>query len=245
MPVHDWTRVTAGTFHDFHSAWIIHLKETLNNGLLPDGFYAMSEQHGSQIIADILTLHPSESAPAVTPGKGLTIADAPPRVSVKAVTSPDKAARALRRTLTIRYASNHRIVALVEILSPANKDRLSSVADFVAKAQSAINLGCHLLMVDLFSPCRPVSQGMHAAVWDAFGDELTTPPAEKPLTLAAYLAAQLPEAFVEFIAVGDALPEMPLFLDTHCYVNVPLEPTYMMAYRGMPAYWRSIIEGSE
>src|SRR5947209_1611308 len=104
MPVHDWTRVSAGTFHDFHSAWIIHLKETLNGGLLPDGFYAMSEQHGNQIIADILTLHPSESATPVAPGKGLTLADA------------------LRRTLTIRHASNHRIVALVEVLSPANKD---------------------------------------------------------------------------------------------------------------------------
>ncbi len=244
MPVHDWTRVSAGTFHDFHSAWIIHLKETFNGGLLPDGFYAMSEQHGSQIIADILTLHPSESLPVVAPGKGLRLADAPPRVSVKAITSPDKAARALRRTLTIRHASNHRIVALVEMLSPANKDRLSSVADFVAKAQSAINLGCHLLMVDLFPPGRPAPQGMHAAIWDAFGDELTAPPADRPLTLAAYLAAQLPEAFVEFVAVGDVLPDMPLFLDMHSYVNVPLEATYLMAYRGMPAYWRAVIEAS-
>jgi hypothetical protein len=30
MPVHDWTRVSAATFHDFHGAWIVHLKETLN-----------------------------------------------------------------------------------------------------------------------------------------------------------------------------------------------------------------------
>lgn len=22
MPIHDWTRVSAGTFHDFHVAWI-------------------------------------------------------------------------------------------------------------------------------------------------------------------------------------------------------------------------------
>jgi hypothetical protein len=242
MPVHDWTRVSAGTFHDFHSAWIIHLKEALNSGLLPDGFYAMSEQQGSQIIADILTLHPGEAPPSVALGRGLRLADTPPRMTIKAVTSPEKAARALRRTLTIRHASTHRIVALVEILSPANKDRPSSITDFVAKAQSAINLGCHLSVVDLFPPCRPAPQGMHAAIWDAFGDELSAPPAEKPVTLAAYLAAQLPEAFVEFIAVGDALPEMPLFLDYHCYVNLPLEPTYMMAYRGMPAYWRAVIE---
>jgi hypothetical protein len=37
--------VGAGIFHDFHCAWVIHLKESLNEGLLPDGYYAMAEQH--------------------------------------------------------------------------------------------------------------------------------------------------------------------------------------------------------
>jgi hypothetical protein len=30
MPMHDWTRVSAGTYHDFHNAWITHIKEALN-----------------------------------------------------------------------------------------------------------------------------------------------------------------------------------------------------------------------
>ena len=29
MPVHDWTRVTAGTFHHFHQAWITALSDAL------------------------------------------------------------------------------------------------------------------------------------------------------------------------------------------------------------------------
>jgi hypothetical protein len=33
MAVHDWTRVDAGTFHAFHTAWITHLSEALNGGL--------------------------------------------------------------------------------------------------------------------------------------------------------------------------------------------------------------------
>jgi hypothetical protein len=244
MPIHDWARVSAGTFHAFHGAWIIHLKETLNSGLLPEGFYAMSEQHGGQIIADILTLHAGGPAPQVAPGRGsLALAEAPPRVSRKAVTSPEKAARALRRTLAIRHASTHRIVALLEVLSPANKDRASHVAEFVRKAQSAINLGCHLLMVDLFPASSSDPDGMHAAIWDAFGDDLAAPQTDKPLMVASYRASQLPEAYFEFLAVGDALPEMPLFLDPDQYLYVPLEATYMMAYRGMPAYWRGVIEG--
>jgi hypothetical protein len=44
MPVHDWTMVEAGTFHSFHCAWIAHLMGKLNGGLLPDGYYALSEQ---------------------------------------------------------------------------------------------------------------------------------------------------------------------------------------------------------
>lgn len=44
MPIHDWTRVDAGTFRDFHNSWIIHLKESLNCELLPPNFYALSEQ---------------------------------------------------------------------------------------------------------------------------------------------------------------------------------------------------------
>jgi hypothetical protein len=40
MPVHDWTRVRPGTFPDFHGSWMTHLKETLNDSLLPSGYDA-------------------------------------------------------------------------------------------------------------------------------------------------------------------------------------------------------------
>ena len=41
--------------------------------------------------------------------------------------------RQRRRTLTIRHISGHRLIALVEIASPANKDRPESVEVFVTK----------------------------------------------------------------------------------------------------------------
>src|SRR5260221_14336308 len=44
MPIHDWTQVNGGIFHDFHSGWIIELRTTLNSELLPSGSYALSEQ---------------------------------------------------------------------------------------------------------------------------------------------------------------------------------------------------------
>ena len=42
MPLHDWTRVEAGIFHDFHVSWIPEIKKMLNGGLLPEGDYALA-----------------------------------------------------------------------------------------------------------------------------------------------------------------------------------------------------------
>ena len=53
MPVHDWTRVMAGTFHAFHNAWIAHLQEALNSGGLPEGYYALGEQRSGDIGSDV------------------------------------------------------------------------------------------------------------------------------------------------------------------------------------------------
>ena len=80
MPVHDWTKVDAGIFHDFHNVWIGLLRNALNEGLLPDGYYALSEQHAGKYITDVLTLHSetkaAESLPIPVPG-GVAVAEAP------------------------------------------------------------------------------------------------------------------------------------------------------------------------
>ena len=69
-------------------------------------------------------------------------------------------------------------------------------------------------------------------------------PRDEPLTLASYAAGPRVEVYLEHVAVGAALPEMPLFLRPDRYVNVPLEPTYQAAYRGLPAFWREVLEGA-
>ena len=75
MPIHDWTRVSAGTFHAFHNAWITHLQETLNSGVLPPPYYALGEQQAGQIGPDVLTLQAdgspeSDEGPAAQQGGG-------------------------------------------------------------------------------------------------------------------------------------------------------------------------------
>jgi hypothetical protein len=217
MPVHDWSRVQAGTFHDFHSGWIIHLKEKMNGGLLPGGYYALSEQHVGRRIDDVLALHAPEAS----------------------------ASPVLHRTLTIRSVEGHRIVALVEILSPGNKDRAASIEEFVEKVDSALKAGIHVLVIDLFGPSRFDSQGIHGAIWAEFDSAIYDLPEREPLTLASYEAGVMPEAYVEHLALGDPLPDIPLFLDIGTYINVPLEPTYQTAFRGMPAIYRTLLERKE
>src|SRR5262249_40561103 len=94
----------------------------------------------------------------------------------------------------------------------------------------------------LFPPGPRDPQGIHGVLWEQLADEPHTPPADKPLTLAAYVAEPVVTAYVEPVAIGDALPDMPLFLDPEQYVNVPLEATYQEAYKGVPRYYRAILE---
>lgn len=246
MPVHDWSRVNAGIFHDFHSSWIIEIKRALNNGLLPEGYYALAEQIAGEIGPDVLALRtpvepPSSAEPEDSSHGGLAVAVAPPKVRFTAATDWDPYVLK-RKTLVIRHSTEDRVVALVEILSPGNKQSRQDVKAFLDKAISALKQGFHLLLIDLLPPGKRVPNGIHGAVWGELCDEAYTAPNDKPLTLAAYSAGLRVTAFIEPVAVGDSLPDMPLFLTRDSYIQVPLEATYEAAYGTVPARWRTVLE---
>jgi hypothetical protein len=67
---------------------------------------------------------------------------------------------------------------------------------------------------------------------------------EQPLGMAAYLSELVPTAYFQPVAVGDSLVAMPAFLTADLYVNVPLESTYMDAWRGVPTRWKRVIEAA-
>ena len=86
MPIHDWTRVDHGTFHNFHVLWSVALSNALNAGVLPADYYAMVEQHAGEGKPNVVTLHAGSNgndSNELDPGlsSGLTsVAVAPPRV---------------------------------------------------------------------------------------------------------------------------------------------------------------------
>lgn len=244
MPIHDWTRVGPGIFHHFHHAWIFAISNAMNGGLLPSGYYALAEQLAGGFGPDVLTLDaPGASAlPASSPddtGGGLALATAPPRVRYRARSEPDWYARKAK-AIVIRHASDHRVVAVAEIVSPGNKAGRLALRQFVEKAQDFLSRGVHFLVVDPFPPGTLDPQGLHKLIWDYAADAYFPPP-DRPLTLAAYVGGDAPEAFVEPTAVGLPLTDMPLFLTPGTYVPVPLESTYQVAWEAVPAVWRDVL----
>jgi Protein of unknown function (DUF4058) len=242
MPIHDWTRVDAGIFHDFHSTWVVEIKRALNAGLLPSDYYALAEQIASGLGPDVLTLRrPANNPPPVEdPGGGTALATAPPKVRYHALAEQGLYARKTK-TVVVRHRSNHKVVAMLEILSPGNKGSRNSLKAFVRKAEDALFAGIHLLLVDLFPPGPRDPEGIHRAVWgEEEEDDFVWLP-DKPLTLVAYVGGLAPEAYIEPVAVGDPLPEMPLFLTPEVYVPVPLEATYASAWEAVPSFWRDVL----
>jgi hypothetical protein len=248
MPVHDWTRVLSGTFHDFHQAWITEMRNALNAGLLPEGYYALAEQVAGGPHPDVLTLEaydePWNDAGSHEPGEpggtSVAVAERPPQVRYT-LQAEESLYAAKADRVAIYHASGDRVVAFVEIVSPGNKHSHVAISQFLDKLAAALAKRCHLVVIDLHPPGTYDSRGVHAEFWGS-GPTVT---AEEPLSLAAYCADSVPKAYFEPICVGAPLPDMPLFLTPERYVNLPLEPTYMGAWRGVPARWKRVIEAPQ
>jgi hypothetical protein len=241
MPIHAWSRVDPGVFHDFHQAWTIEIRNALNAGGLPPGLFAMTEQILGGRIPDVVTLQ-RRPKPAATPGTagGVAVVDAPPKARFIRSAEIDRYARQANRLL-IKHRLGQ-VVAVLEIVSPGNKSSGPALRSFVRKAEELLRQGINLLVVDLFPPSPRDPQGIHKAIWDEILEEPFELPPDKPLLVAAYAADDLPTAYVEPVAVGDALPEMPIFLEPGVYVPAPLEASYETTWSKCPDAIREFVE---
>lgn len=246
MPIHDWTKVIPGIFHDFHHDWITMLKRSLNAGRLPEGYYALAEQVAGGREPDVLALEEMSDAP--TGGtrnggssSGVAVMQGPPITRFTMTAEIDALARR-RSRIAIRHSSDDRVVAMIEIVSPGNKSSRNALRAFVEKAVDFLSQGIHLLIIDLLPPSRRDPQGIHGAIWAELDDQEFVLPADKKLTLAAYSSGEVKCAYVEPVAVGDELPDMPLFLEPDRYVPAPLALSYASAIEGVPPNWRRRLE---
>jgi hypothetical protein len=242
MPVHDWTLVDAGLFHHFHQEWCVGLCNALNSGRLPRDYFALVEQNVHGPIPDVLTLKltPDGAPTSDDTAGGVAVETRAPRTRLTRRAEQGSYLRKANR-ITVRHRHGD-VVAVIEVISPGNKASRAEFRSLVEKSAALVRQGIHLLLIDLFPPGSRDPQGLHKAIWDEFEEEEFELPRDKPLTLAGYDAGPPHVAYVEFVGVGDSLPEMPLFLKPAVYVPAPLDETYQGAWNVFPAPLKGLLE---
>lgn len=231
MPIHDWTRTDAGTYHSFHQNWTIEIYRTLNRGILPPGYTAMADLKVGGAEPDVAALrfrgHP--------PTGGTSVVDTPPRsrqVTRAELTDDDVYARKANRII-IRHRRGQ-LVAAIEVVSPGNKNSKHGIGSFVCKMVDFLRNGINVVVIDPFPPGPRDPEGVHRLIWDEFvGTPAEPRPAGLPLTVVSYDAGEF-TAYLNPVAVGEPLPDAPLFLAPGWYVNIPLERTYMASWVETP-----------
>jgi hypothetical protein len=147
MPVHDWCRIDANLFHDFHQTWTIGIRNALNGGLLPPGYSALVEQHAGGVLPDVLTLEKRYPAEGHIGRSGGTLLTAPPPQwrRIESLDTPNLLARRANR-VAIRHLLG-RVVCVLEVVSPGHKNSRAALAKFVEKTADFIQSGVHVLVV--------------------------------------------------------------------------------------------------
>jgi hypothetical protein len=241
MPMHNWKPIEAGIFHHFHQAWIMALSTAINDDL-PDDYYALAEQFAGQYGPDVVALTNRKNSGGQS--GSITLAERPkPKTSIHIETA-NQFYRRKQNSIVIKHVSGDEVVAMIELVSPSNKNSNYGVQTFVRKACDLLNNNIHLLIVDPFPPNKHNPQGMHGAIWENYTDSDYVQPATKPLTLASYRSGLSTEAFIEPFAVGDVLMDMPLYLMDDGYIDVPLESTYLEAWSKVPVRWQREIDAT-
>jgi hypothetical protein len=242
MPIHDWTRVPAGLFHHFHQDWSIEIARALNRGRLPAGLSALVEQRAGLREPDVLAIESRERGGRGNgEGNGGVATANPPAAQI--VRRSEKEIYSGRANRIVVRHHLGRIVAVLEVVSPGNKDSRAALRDFVEKTIDFLRQGVHVLIVDLFPPSPRDPHGIHKVIWDEIEEEDFQFPPGKDRILVSYQTGAERVAYIEPVAVGDVLPEMPLILSDVLHVQVPLESTYQATWDALPEEMRAAESG--
>ncbi len=242
MPIHDWTRVPSGLFHHFHQAWSMRIVDALNSGRLPKGTSALVEQCSGPKESDVLAVESRSRRPKFDSGGsagGLAMKTKPVARFVQRSTGELYSRRANR--IVVKHHLG-RTIAVIEIVSPGNKDSQRSLREFVDKTVDFLRAGIHVLVIDLFPPTARDPSGIHKAIWDEMHAEEFSLPEGQDRTLVSYEVGDVRVAYIEPVGVGESLPEMPLFLTNDDHVMVPLEATYRSTWDAAPEEFRIAVE---
>jgi hypothetical protein len=226
-------------WEELHGAWAPAIALHLNRKWLSQDFVAIGKTHaGPNVEIDVATFE-AESSPSMPPRNGGGVAMLPktwappaPLTTMPAV-FPD--------TFEVKVFSTERgrkLVAAIELVSDANKDRGTKQKAFISKCASYLHEGVSLVIIDLVTD-RHYNLHNELMRWMEGPESILLPP-EDHLYAAAYrpvLRDELPQfdVWVERCAVGSPLPTMPLRLTGDLFVPVEFETTYVDVCQGYRA----------
>jgi len=218
-------------WESFHGRWAAAISDSLNSKL-PKGYFAEMQVHvGSRVEVDVAALE--HRTPAVVESTGGAVAVAEPQVWAPpvAVMSMPAVFPDSIEVLVYDMESGYTLVGAVELVSPGNKDREEARRGFAAKCASYLQQGVGLITADVVTtrggnPHNDLVQLL--GVGDRYRLE------ETGMYAVAYRPVRTKdsgriEVWPSELAVGRALPLLPLGLDKGLCVPVDLETAYAEA----------------
>ena len=234
MPLHDhfhppWSE--QNPWEGFHSAWVNTMVRHLNANVLPRHFRAIPQVHlGPFVETDVATFE-QDSVPDLSPrpgeesGNGGTAVWAPPAVvQTLEVEFPAQDAFEVR---VYDDRRGMRLVAVVELVSPGNKDRAEQRYAFAAKCAAYLQERVGLVVVDVVTARHA---NLHHELLEMFS--LPRAGSELPDLYAVSYRNRKDDGkwYVDTwpfpLAVGSQLPTMPLWLAGSIAVPLDLEKSY-------------------
>jgi len=218
-------------WESFHDAWINTLVRQLNGTLLPRQYRALPQVHlGVQVVPDVSAWEQSgrSRGPVEPQGAVLTKAwDPPEPVQTLAITFPDQDLFELRIYDETRGS---RLVGVVELVSPANKDRPENRQAFVVKCAGYLQERVGLVVVDVVTTRRA---NLHQELQHFLA---SGPGASGASDLYAVAYRHHPrqgsnghadlETWPVPLDIGRPLPTLPLWLTDGPAIPIDLEASY-------------------
>jgi Protein of unknown function (DUF4058) len=218
-------------WESFHVNWAGAIADTLNESLLPEGYFA--EEHaqlGPWVEIDVATFtDPDTSGPRTSGTATVTPrAWAPPAPAmVVPAVFPDAF-----EVLIFESEGGTRLVGVIELVSPGNKDRAGHRRAFAIKCASYLCRGISLIVIDIVTSRR---ENLHNEIMQALGHgPASTLPAETTLYGVAYRPVvhdqrEQIEIWPSPLEIGQQLPVLPLALNAEQCLPIDLEATYTIA----------------
>lgn len=224
MPLHDWSKLPE--WDGVHKLWIVGLYHDIK-AKLPPGYRA-----GMATVPSLTV-----GGPPTNPDVSIQRSPLPEGVSTESQSAsdglafePEVSLLSLDSSTILQVFRGSNLVAVLEIISPGNKDREGIRKTTVDRYVGYLALGVHFAFVDVHA------QPYKFSIADAIARDLEFPQSALPAPHAAsYRVMSGPDRGRSLaihrapLAIGNPLPTIPLSISQVQHVAVDLERTYSEA----------------